>query len=86
MLITIDRFENKKKNRNRQKLLTHTGITAVGHDSESTITIPKCPDAGCYSRPIVYSNSTIRQLKALTEISAECYQSIQVKKGQTLLL
>lgn len=55
-----------------------TGITAVGHDSESTITIPKCPDAGCYSRPIVYSNSTIRQLKALTEISAECYQSIQV--------
>ncbi|KAI9561306.1 hypothetical protein GHT06_012262 [Daphnia sinensis] len=55
-----------------------TGITAVGHDSESTITIPECPDAGCYSRPIVYPNSTIRQLKALTEISAECYQSIQV--------
>ncbi|XP_057371856.1 uncharacterized protein LOC130692794 [Daphnia carinata] len=55
-----------------------TGITAVGHDSESTIAIPKCPDAGCYSRPIVYSNSAIRQLKALTEISAECYQSLQV--------
>ncbi len=55
-----------------------TGITAVGHDSESTISIPKCPDAGCYSRPIFYTNATIRQLRALTEISSECYQSIQV--------
>ncbi|XP_046460368.1 uncharacterized protein LOC124207112 isoform X2 [Daphnia pulex] len=55
-----------------------TGITAVGHNSESTISIPKCPEAGCYSRPIVYTNATIRQLRALAEISSECYQSIQV--------
>lgn len=56
-----------------------TGITAVGHNSESTISIPKCSEAGCYSRPIVYTNATIRQLRALAEISSECYQSIKVR-------
>lgn len=63
-----------------------TGITAVGHNSESTISIPKCPDAGCYSRPIVYTNATIQQLRALAEISSECYQSIQVRTRQFLII
>jgi hypothetical protein len=63
-----------------------TGITAVGHDSESTISIPKCPDAGCYSRPIVYTNATIRQLRALAEISSECYQSIKVRIRHQFLI
>jgi hypothetical protein len=63
-----------------------TGITAVGHDSESTISIPKCPEAGCYSRPIVYTNATIRQLRALAEISSECYQSIKVRIRHQFLI
>ncbi|XP_057375243.1 uncharacterized protein LOC130696180 [Daphnia carinata] len=55
-----------------------TGATSVGHDSEATIEIPKCRPAGCYSRPIVYSGGSLNQMKALSEISANCHQTIQV--------
>jgi hypothetical protein len=36
-----------------------------------------CADPGCYSRAINY-NATVRQMSALTELSAECHQSIKV--------
>ncbi|XP_046633665.1 uncharacterized protein LOC124313039 [Daphnia pulicaria] len=55
-----------------------TGTTSLGHDSEETIDIPKCTDPGCYSRSILYQNTTAKQAKALAEISAECHQTIQV--------
>ncbi len=41
--------------------------------------IPKCNDPGCYSRSILYQNTTAKQAKALAEISAECHQTIQVQ-------
>ncbi|XP_046461360.1 uncharacterized protein LOC124207781 isoform X2 [Daphnia pulex] len=55
-----------------------TGTTSLGHDSEETIEIPKCTDPGCYSRSILYQNTTAKQAKALAEFSAECHQTIQV--------
>ncbi|KAI9561346.1 hypothetical protein GHT06_012303 [Daphnia sinensis] len=55
-----------------------TGATTVGHDSEATIEIPKCSNAGCYSRSIVYNGGSLKQMKALAEISANCHQTIQV--------
>lgn len=55
-----------------------TGATSVGHDSEATIDIPKCSPAGCYSRPIVYNGGSLKQMKALAKISADCHQTIQV--------
>ena len=53
-------------------------MTSVVHNSEMTIAIPKCNDPGCYSRDIVYQNATIKQMKALIDISETCEQSIQV--------
>jgi hypothetical protein len=40
--------------------------------------VDHCPDPGCYSRAINYNVTSIRQLAALAEMSAECRQSIQV--------
>ncbi len=37
-----------------------------------------CADPGCYSRPVNY-DATMRQMKALADLSNECHQSIQVK-------
>ena len=56
-----------------------TGSTVISHDSESPIEVSHCPDPGCYSRAINYNVTSIRQLAALTEMSAECRQSIKVK-------
>jgi len=36
-----------------------------------------CTDPGCYSRLINY-NASIKQMKALAELSTECHQSIKV--------
>jgi hypothetical protein len=40
--------------------------------------VDHCPDPGCYSRAINYNVTSIRQLAALAEMSAECRQSIKV--------
>jgi hypothetical protein len=54
-----------------------TGSTSIVHDSESSINVGHCADAGCYSRSINY-NSSMGQIKALMELSTECHQSIRV--------
>lgn len=54
-----------------------TGSTVISHDSESPMEVDHCPDPGCYSRAINYNVTSIRQLAALAEMSAECRQSIQ---------
>ncbi|XP_046641561.1 uncharacterized protein LOC124326839 [Daphnia pulicaria] len=54
-----------------------TGSTVVSHDSELPMEVDHCPDPGCYSRAINYNGTSIRQLKALAEMSAKCQQSIK---------
>jgi hypothetical protein len=54
-----------------------TGSTSILHDSESSLNVGHCADAGCYSRSINY-NSSMGQIKALMELSTECHQSIRV--------
>jgi hypothetical protein len=54
-----------------------TGSTSILHDSESSLNVGQCAEAGCYSRSINY-NSSIGQIKALMELSTECHQSIRV--------
>ena len=54
------------------------GATSILHDSELPTDVGHCADPGCYSRPIRY-NATMRQMNALTDLSTECHQFIQVK-------
>jgi hypothetical protein len=53
------------------------GATFIPHDSEDSINVNGCPDPGCYSRNIQY-NATMRQIQAITQLSAQCRQSIRV--------
>ncbi|XP_046646354.1 uncharacterized protein LOC124336548 [Daphnia pulicaria] len=53
-----------------------SGSTSILHDSESSLNVGHCADAGCYSRSISY-NSSMGQIKALMELSTECHQSIR---------
>ncbi|XP_046461282.1 uncharacterized protein LOC124207727 isoform X1 [Daphnia pulex] len=53
-----------------------SGTTSIPHDSQSSMNVGHCADPGCYSRAIAY-NASSRQMSALTELSAECHQSIQ---------
>ncbi|KAK4011391.1 hypothetical protein OUZ56_020505 [Daphnia magna] len=53
-----------------------TGSTAVPHDSESPTDVGHCADPGCYSKAVNYVASS-RQMLALAELSAQCYQSIK---------
>jgi hypothetical protein len=54
-----------------------TGSTSILHDSETSLNVSHCAEAGCYSRVINY-NSSMGQIKALMEFSTECHQSIRV--------
>jgi hypothetical protein len=54
-----------------------TGSTSILHNSESSLNVGHCSNAGCYSRSIIY-NSSMGQIKALMELSTECHQSIRV--------
>ena len=53
------------------------GLTSVRHDAEVYTEVGNCEQPGCYSRNITY-DATMRQMKALAELSAECHQSIRV--------
>ncbi|XP_046446696.1 uncharacterized protein LOC124195999 [Daphnia pulex] len=53
-----------------------SGITFIGHNSESAINVGHCLDPGCYTRSIAYEASS-RQISALIELSDECRQSIK---------
>ncbi len=70
-------FQLKKKYDLINYLSIKTGSTSILHDSESSVNVGHCADAGCYSRSINY-NSSIGQIKALMELSTECHQSIRV--------
>ncbi|XP_046459294.1 uncharacterized protein LOC124205820 [Daphnia pulex] len=52
-----------------------TGSTTIKHDSLAPINVDHCAGAGCYSRSIKYEAS-MAQIKALTDLSSECRQSI----------
>ncbi|XP_057373146.1 uncharacterized protein LOC130694024 [Daphnia carinata] len=52
------------------------GSTAVHHDSESPTDVGHCAGPGCYSKAVNYAASN-RQMLALVELSAQCYQSIK---------
>ena len=53
------------------------GFTIVGHDLIPSTNVLKCQGAGCYVVRLNYSAAT-EQLKALTDISVACYQTIKV--------
>nr|CAH0110895.1 unnamed protein product [Daphnia galeata] len=53
-----------------------SGITLIGHNSESPTNVGHCLDPGCYSKSIAYEAS-LRQISALIELSEECRQSIK---------
>jgi hypothetical protein len=73
----ILKFSIKEKYDLIHCLSIKTGSTSVLHDSESSLNVDHCADAGCYSRSINY-NSSMGQIKALMELSTECHQSIRV--------
>lgn len=49
------------------------------HDSMEKTSVQNCPEAGCYSRKITYSDTTMRQLRALIELSSTCGQQVRVR-------
>jgi hypothetical protein len=73
----ILKFPIKEKYDLIHYLSIKTGSTSILHDSESSLNVGHCAEAGCYSRSINY-NSSIGQIKALMELSTECHQSIRV--------
>jgi hypothetical protein len=73
----IVKFSIKEKYDLIHYLDMKTGSTSILHDSESSLNVGHCADAGCYSRSINY-NSSMGQIKALMELSTECHQSIRV--------
>ncbi len=73
----IIKFSIKEKYDLIHHLSIKTGSTSVLHDSESSLNVGHCADAGCYSRSINY-NSSMGHIKALMELSTECHQSIRV--------
>ena len=54
-----------------------TGFTIIGHDLPPNTSVHKCQGIGCYGVHLNYS-ATLEQLKALTDISASCHQTIKV--------
>ncbi|KAM4705056.1 uncharacterized protein WCC33_009902 [Rhinophrynus dorsalis] len=56
-----------------------TGITVIGHDSESRERVSPCEDPGCYSRIITYKEASMDQLRALTAISEHCEQFVRLE-------
>jgi hypothetical protein len=71
------KFSIKEKYYLIHYLSIKTGSTSILHDSESSLNVGHCAEAGCYSRSINY-NSSMGQIKALMELSTECHQSIRV--------
>jgi hypothetical protein len=82
--VYCDMTKGKKENKQlilfeKSPLIIYAGSTSVPHDSEFPINVGHCSDPGCYSRAVNY-NASQRQMKVLTDISAECHQSIKVRK------
>lgn len=55
---------------------SQSGETFIPHDSESRTSVGHCFDPGCYSRQVNY-NATVRQMRALIELSQTCDQFIR---------
>ena len=55
----------------------YLGETVVMHNSMEKLNVG-CQGAGCYSRNITYSNASMRQLKALVQLSSNCSQHLRV--------
>ncbi len=59
-------------------MTTLKGTTIISHDSEAKMVTTNCVGPGCYSKDVSYM-ATMKQMKALMEISKECQQLIKVK-------
>jgi len=54
-----------------------TAWTTISHDSEAEMSVSRCDDPFCYKHRVAY-DVTMRQIKALIEISRRCRQYIKV--------
>lgn len=50
------------------------GATLISHDTENVVEVKSCTTPGCFKRTVNYQNATMKQLIALTRISATCQQ------------
>ena len=53
------------------------GVTVISHGSESRTHVQGCESAGCYSRDIHYTATSLPQLSSLTRASTHCEQFIK---------
>ena len=62
------------------------GVTVVSHDSEDRILVDGCEPKGCYSRHVLYTGASLKQLASLTKVSAKCEQFIKYECYNTWFL
>ena len=62
------------------------GVTVVSHDSEDRILVDGCDPKGCYSRQVLYTGASLKQLTSLTKVSAKCEQFIRYECYNTWFL
>ena len=62
---------------NNQSNLIYLGTTVIDHNLLADTVIPKCEGSDCFIQYLNYPVD-VNQLKALTDISSECYQDIKV--------
>jgi hypothetical protein len=60
------------------KLWNFQGTTLVSHNSETITDVGNCVDPGCYSKSIIYTGATTKQLAALVDLSTNCRQYFRV--------
>ncbi|XP_068692827.1 contactin-associated protein-like 2 [Montipora foliosa] len=61
------------------------GVTVISHDSESRTHVQGCEKAGCYSRDIQYTGTSLSQLAMLTRVSSHCEQFIKYECHHALI-
>ena len=61
------------------------GVTIISHDSESRTHVQGCEPAGCYSRNIQYTGTSLSQLAMLTRVSSHCEQFIKYECHRALI-
>ena len=59
------------------------GVTLVGHDSESDVSVNGCEPKGCFSHSVTYPGVSQAQLAKLTDLSLHCEQFIKYKCRNT---
>ncbi len=54
------------------------GTTSISHDTEEKTITDACDGPGCYEKQVNYV-ATVKQMRALIDISKQCRQSIEVR-------